>query len=103
MNTGGGENEREGRTMNPLIRLKRAIPLFLIALAFFGFSPMAQALLPPPSPDGGYPGGNTAEGDLALFNLTTGSTNTAMGIVRSFATRSAASTRPPVSMRSLTT
>jgi hypothetical protein len=32
-----------------------------------------------PSPDGGYPNQNTAEGDDALFSLTTGADNTAMG------------------------
>jgi trimeric autotransporter adhesin len=32
-----------------------------------------------PSPDGGYPGGNTAEGQNALFSLTTGTYNTAVG------------------------
>src|SRR5258708_29013220 len=30
-------------------------------------------------PDGGYPGDNTAEGDNALLNLTTGLDNTAIG------------------------
>jgi hypothetical protein len=30
-----------------------------------------------PAPDGGYPNGNTAEGDDALLNLMTGSNNTA--------------------------
>ena len=54
--------------MNPLIQLKRATPLFLVALACFGLSPTAQAQLSPP-PDGGYDGENTAEGDRALFNL----------------------------------
>jgi hypothetical protein len=39
--------------------------------------PKAQAVVPPP--DGGYPGGNTAEGASALFSLTTGSYNTAVG------------------------
>jgi len=32
-----------------------------------------------PTPDGGYPGFNTAEGQNALFSLTTGSANTAVG------------------------
>jgi hypothetical protein len=66
--------------MNPLIQLKKTIPVFLVALACFGLSPMAQALLPPPPPDGGYPGNNTAEGTRALFNLTTGTNNTASGL-----------------------
>ena len=37
----------------------------------------SQAVVPPP--DGGYPGFNTAEGQNALFSLTTGSANTAVG------------------------
>jgi trimeric autotransporter adhesin len=36
-----------------------------------------QAVSPPP--DGGYPGFNTAEGQNALFSLSTGSANTAVG------------------------
>ena len=64
--------------MNPLIQLKITATL-LIALALFGFAllPKAQAVVPPP--DGGYPGFNTAEGQKALFSLTTGSANTAVG------------------------
>jgi hypothetical protein len=50
-----------------------------LALAWFAVSPAAQALLPPPAPDGGYPNNNTAEGNDALFSLTTGSFNTATG------------------------
>jgi len=65
--------------MNPLIQLKQTTSVFLIALACFGLSPMAQALLPPPPPDGGYPGDNTAEGNSALFSLTTGHDSTAVG------------------------
>jgi len=38
---------------------------------------MAQAVSPPP--DGGYPGGNTAEGQGALLSLTDGAFNTAVG------------------------
>ena len=63
--------------------MKTSIPSVLItfALLCFGLSPTAKALLPAPSPDGGYPGGNTAEGDNALFNVNTaiGINNTAVG------------------------
>src|SRR6266513_3572857 len=50
------------------------IPLMLACCAL---SPSAQAVDPPP--DGGYSGDNTAEGDDALFSLTTGLSNTAIG------------------------
>jgi uncharacterized coiled-coil protein SlyX len=33
-----------------------------------------------PAPDGGYPNGNTAEGNGALFSLTNGAWNTALGL-----------------------
>ena len=46
----------------------------LIAVALL---PQTQAVSPPP--DGGYPGFNTAEGQNALFGLTTGIGNTAVG------------------------
>ena len=46
-------------------------------LACFAISPRAQAVVPPP--DGGYPGFNTAEGQNALFGLTTGVANTGVG------------------------
>ena len=49
----------------------------LLAFGFLALSQMAQAVVP--SPDGGYPGGNTAEGQNALFSLTTGLWNTALG------------------------
>jgi Chaperone of endosialidase len=65
--------------MNPLIQCKTTILPLLIAgvLACFGLLQVAQAVDPPP--DGGYPGGNTAEGQSALLTLTTGGLNTAVG------------------------
>jgi hypothetical protein len=62
--------------MNPFIQKKPTL-VFFVALACGGFSLTTQAVNPPP--DGGYPGGNTAEGQNALFGLTTGSYNTAVG------------------------
>jgi trimeric autotransporter adhesin len=53
--------------------------LTAFALACFALSPTAWAVTP--APDGGYPGRNTAEGDDALFSLTTGESNTAIGFV----------------------
>jgi hypothetical protein len=73
--------KRKDNHMNPLIQLKRTAPVFLGAflLACFGLLDGAQAVVPPP--DGGYPGGNTAEGDNALLSLTEGGTfNTAVGL-----------------------
>ena len=58
-------------------RLRYGLFLIPLVLAAFALSPTAQAVLPPP--DGGYPGNNTAEGDDALFSLTTGTDNTALG------------------------
>jgi uncharacterized coiled-coil protein SlyX len=65
----------------PLWRGGSAVPaLFLAIFAFgiFALLPPAQAVVPPP--DGGYPGGNTAEGTSALLSRTTGTYNTAIGI-----------------------
>ena len=70
--------------MNPLFQLKKATALSFVALAWLALSPMVQARLAPP-PDGGYAGGNTAEGNGALdsvrisVGLQTGLENTAIG------------------------
>src|SRR2546422_9854959 len=55
----------------------RGFLLVPLALAWFALSPAARAVDPPP--DGGYPRANTAEGDNAVFSLTTGLFNTAIG------------------------
>jgi hypothetical protein len=72
------------KSMKPLIQSKQARPTvagpafcILLALGFPLLCPVAQAVVP--SPDGGYPNFNTAEGQNALFNLTSGSSNTAVG------------------------
>jgi len=49
----------------------------LLLLGSVSLSPPAQAVVP--TPDGGYPNFNTAEGQNALMNLTTGTGNTAVG------------------------
>jgi hypothetical protein len=49
----------------------------LFGVASLGLSLKARAVSPPP--DGGYPGGNTAEGQNALFGSPIGSYNTAIG------------------------
>jgi trimeric autotransporter adhesin len=51
--------------------------LILIPILCIGLLPSSQALTP--APDGGYPGGNTAEGQNALLSRTTGGYNTAVG------------------------
>jgi hypothetical protein len=66
--------------MKPLIQLKTASRPLFIALALIcpaAAGPKAQAVIP--APDGGYPGGNTAEGQNALLSLTTGGFNAAVG------------------------
>jgi hypothetical protein len=62
--------------------MKTLVPTLLItfSLTCFAFLPNSQAVNPPP--DGAYPGGNTAEGHLALASLNTsaGLYNTAVGV-----------------------
>jgi hypothetical protein len=63
--------QNANKPMNILII---AVALTCLAL---GSAPNAFGVVPPP--DGGYPGFNTAEGQNALKNLTTGVGNTAVG------------------------
>jgi hypothetical protein len=76
-------------TSLPLIRFKPIVlPLLsAFALAYFGLSPTAHAVTP--APDGGYPNWNTAEGEDALFSLTTGIGNTANGAFALYKNRTA--------------
>jgi Chaperone of endosialidase len=59
--------------------LRGVFLLIPLGLVWFALSPTVQAQLPSPTPDGGYPGANTAEGLNALASLTTGIYNTAIG------------------------
>jgi hypothetical protein len=70
----------KGRTMNLLTQSKNTtiLPVLIaLALGCFGLSPTARAV--DPRRDGGYPNQNTAEDEDALFSLTTGTDDTAMG------------------------
>src|SRR5213082_3837466 len=63
-----------------LIRVRQsAYPrsVTICTLVWLAFLPITRAVSPPP--DGGYPNYNTAEGDNALFSLTSGGNNTALG------------------------
>jgi hypothetical protein len=64
--------------MYPLIQPKK-LKLFLLALGFVWLGLLLKAEAVSPAPDGGYPGGNTAEGQNALFGSPIGGYNTAIG------------------------
>jgi len=63
-----GKKERKNQ-MNPLIQFKKATSLFLVALGLGGVVLLPKAKALNPTPDGGYAGGNTAEGQQALSAL----------------------------------
>jgi hypothetical protein len=75
-----GEKSEKGKTMKGNYIMKNRNTIFttiLLVLGCLALLPGAQAVTP--APDGGYPGNNTAEGDFALLDLTTGNFNTAIG------------------------
>src|SRR6266581_1505795 len=65
---------------NQIMKNRNTITIFtaiLFGLSCFALPQRTQAVSP--APDGGYPGGNTANGALALFSNTIGFFNTATG------------------------
>ena len=62
------------------MKIRHSVILITLAFTFFALLQNSQAVVPPP--DGGYAGGNTAEGYLALASLDTsaGLYNTAVGV-----------------------
>jgi len=67
--------------MKRSVQLNTAIPRILVTVALgrFGFLSGTRAVIPPS--DSGYPGGNTTEGQNALFSLSGGNFNTAVGLL----------------------
>src|SRR6476620_8607522 len=65
------------RNSTPMKITTRPLIMSALVLGCIAFFPNAQAVSPPP--DGGYSGGNTAEGQNDLLSLTSGGFNTAIG------------------------
>ena len=60
--------------------MKTFVPTHLIVFLLTCFALLSKMQAVSPPPDGGYAGGNTAEGQNALLSLTTGTYNTAIGL-----------------------
>ncbi|PYK21087.1 MAG: hypothetical protein DME55_00295 [Verrucomicrobia bacterium] len=67
------ERKKHMKTITNIVYLAVAV----FAFAWLALSPTAHAVTP--APDGGYPNANTAEGEDALFSLTSGIQNTGLG------------------------
>ena len=67
-----------GSSPNHLKRKLSKVAMALVFTSCFALLPKVEAISP--APDGGYPGGNTAEGQNALLSLSSGLYNTGIGI-----------------------
>ena len=77
MNTFSSQFSQSNDERKKSTKTKTNILCPVFALACLAFIQNARAISP--APDGGYPGGNTAEGQNALFSLSSGTYNTALG------------------------
>ena len=62
-----------------ILRSRSALILITLAVGTLALVQTAESVNPPP--DGGYSGGNTAEGQSALLSLNSGTFNTAIGFL----------------------
>jgi len=69
------------RSIKSMARSPSRFALVLISLVLACFTLPERVHAVSPAPDGGYPNGNTAEGQNALHSLTSGGYNTAIGFL----------------------